>query len=491
MNYKVTLPELGRTIEAPAGRTLLEVLRAAGCAPEAPCGGKGVCGKCRVRVNGAERLACQTVVDGPATVSLPELAKRERILTGGCEQADAEPAEPVGAGLLLAFDIGTTTIAGYLMDEAGTQIATGSRLNPQAPFGSDVITRIQLALKGEQEALTRCVREALADLTCELLNAVKREADALGTICVVGNPCMQQLFLGISPKNLAGVPFAPVLTQTEISRAGDVIALWGDAALLTVPDISGYVGADTVGCVLATQMDRSDEITLMVDIGTNGEMVMGSRARMVACSTAAGPALEGANIRFGMRAADGAIDHVTVENGEICCHVLGGGEARGICGSGLIDAVVALKELGLVNRRGRLQTQEQFEGDLAVRLSGEVWLTQNDVRQMQLAKGAISAGIGLMARHLGIEVGQIDRLLLAGAFGSFIRVESACRIGLLPQELLEKAQAIGNAAGSGAKRAARSRKAFEHTQELAREIEFLELASLPDFQHEFARGMWI
>ena len=161
-----------------------------------------------------------------------------------------------------------------------------------------------------------------------------------------------------------------------------------------------------------------------------------------------------------MRAADGAIDHVTVENGEICCHVLGGGEARGICGSGLIDAVVALKELGLVNRRGRLQTQEQFEGDLAVRLSGEVWLTQNDVRQMQLAKGAISAGIGLMARHLGIEVGQIDRLLLAGAFGSFIRVESACRIGLLPQELLEKAQAIGNAAGSGAKRAARSRKAF-------------------------------
>ena len=226
MNYKVTLPELGRTIEAPAGRTLLEVLRAAGCAPEAPCGGKGVCGKCRVRVNGAERLACQTVVDGPATVSLPELAKRERILTGGCEQADAEPAEPVGAGLLLAFDIGTTTIAGYLMDEMGAQIATGSRLNPQAPFGSDVITRIQLALKGEQEALTRCVREALADLTCELLNAAKREADALGTICVVGNPCMQQLFLGISPKNLAGVPFAPVLTQTEISRAGDVIALW-------------------------------------------------------------------------------------------------------------------------------------------------------------------------------------------------------------------------------------------------------------------------
>lgn len=149
------------------------------------------------------------------------------------------PAEPVGAGLLLAFDIGTTTIAGYLMDEMGAQIATGSRLNPQAPFGSDVITRIQLALKGEQEALTRCVREALADLTCELLNAAKREVDALGTICVVGNPCMQQLFLGISPKNLAGVPFAPVLTQTEISRAGDVIALWGDAALLTVPDISG------------------------------------------------------------------------------------------------------------------------------------------------------------------------------------------------------------------------------------------------------------
>lgn len=491
MNHKIVLQKPERTIEALDGQTLLEALRAAGCAPEAPCGGKGMCGKCRVSVNGEDRLACQTVVNGSLTVCLPERAQQERILTGGCERTDTAPAEPVKTGLLLAFDIGTTTIAGYLMDETGAELAAGSRLNPQASFGADVITRIQLALKGEQEALTRCVREALADLTRELLKATERQEDALGTICVVGNPCMQQLFLGISPKNLAGIPFAPLLTQAQVSRAGDVVSFWGEAALLTVPDISGYVGADTIGCVIATEMSCGEQITLMVDIGTSGEMVMGNRECMVACSTAAGPALEGANIRFGMLAADGAIDHVTVENGEIRCHVLGGGEARGICGSGLIDALAALKQLGLVNRRGRLQTQEQFEEDLAVRLSAEVWLTQNDVRQVQLAKGAIAAGIGLMARHLGIEVGQIDRLLLAGAFGSFIRVQSACRIGLLPPELLERAQAVGNAAGSGAKCVARSRRAFAYTQELVRRIEFLELASLPDFQHEFACGMWL
>ena len=210
---------------------------------------------------------------------------------------------------------------------------------------------------------------------------------------------------------------------------------------------------------------------------------------MTACSTAAGPALEGAKIRFGMRGAPGAIDHVWVEDGKIRCSVIGGGEAKGICGSGLIDAVASLLELGLLNARGRLLADEEADGERIARLTDTVYITQNDIREVQMAKGAIAAGISLMARELGIEISQIDKVLLAGAFGSFLKPESACRIGLLPDELLKKITAVGNAAGSGAKMMACSKDEFARTDELISHIEFIELASLPDFQREFAKNM--
>ena len=236
-------------------------------------------------------------------------------------------------------------------------------------------------------------------------------------------------------------------------------------------------------------MYASGDVTLMVDIGTNGEMVLGNRERMTACSTAAGPALEGAKIKFGMRGAPGAINHVWVENGSLRCSVIGGGTAAGICGSGLIDAVACLLELGLLNARGRLLTSEELDGERIVRLTDSVYVTQNDIREVQMAKGAIAAGISLMARELGIEISQIGSVLLAGAFGSFLRPESACRIGLLPAELLGKITAVGNAAGSGAKMMACSKEEFARTDELIAQIEFIELASLPGFQREFAKNM--
>ena len=210
---------------------------------------------------------------------------------------------------------------------------------------------------------------------------------------------------------------------------------------------------------------------------------------MTACSTAAGPALEGAKIKFGMRGAPGAIDHVWVEDGKIRCSVIGGGEAKGICGSGLIDAVASLLELGLLNARGRLQAPDGLDGERIVRLTDTVYITQNDIREVQMAKGAIAAGISLMARELGIGISQIDKVLLAGAFGSFLKPESACRIGLLPAELLEKITAVGNAAGSGAKMMVCSKDEFTRTDELISHIEFIELASLPDFQRKFAKNM--
>ena len=487
MHAQVYITNLKQSVSATDNMVLLSLLRSHNLVLEAPCGGHGTCGKCKVLVDGVEQLACQTVVDRDMTVTLQEKTDRTNVLEAGLDIT--VPMTPVQSGYLLAFDIGTTTVVGYLLDEQGRELASSSMLNPQEPFGADVISRIQLALNGETDAMTACIREGLSKLTQEACEKAGVEPSQIGVVSVVGNPCMQQLFLGLSVKNLATVPFAPSITKSNMQNAKDVVPLWENAVLLTPPDISGYIGADTMGCILSTRMYAGDAITLMVDIGTNGEMALGNRTHMTACSTAAGPALEGAKIKFGMRGAPGAIDHVWVEDGKIRCSVIGGGEAKGICGSGLIDAVASLLELGLLNARGRLLADEEADGERIARLTDTVYITQNDIREVQMAKGAIAAGISLMARELGIEISQIGKVLLAGAFGSFLKPESACRIGLLPAELLEKIIAVGNAAGSGAKMMACSKDEFARTDELISHIEFIELASLPDFQREFAKNL--
>ena len=485
--FRIYLENTGVTLQVPHGSNLFDILRANGAAPDAPCGGNGSCKKCRVLVDGVQQLACQTTVDRDLTVSVPREPEKTNILAGGARLPVS--VAPEKSGYLLAFDLGTTTVVGCLMDDHGSELASVSMLNPQRVHGADVITRIHAALSGRMDTMTTCIRDGLAQLTQETCEKAGIQAGQIGVVCVVGNPCMQQLFLGLSVENLVRVPFAPVITKSSLRPAREFLPLLENAVLLTPPDISGYVGADTVACMLSTRMFEDDAVTLLVDIGTNGEMVLGGKRRMVTCSTAAGPALEGANIRFGMRAAQGAIDHVHVRDGALHAHVIGGGSAVGICGSGLIDVIACLLELKLLNARGRLQTTDELDGERIVRLSGDVCLTQNDIRETQLAKGAIAAGIFLMARELGITLDQIDRVLLAGAFGTYLDQESACRIGLLPSQLHGKIETIGNAAGSGAKMMACSKQEFARTDALIAQTEFIELAAVPDFQHEFARNM--
>ena len=324
MAYEISLRGAQHgAVQAEAGETLLHVLQRAGCAPEAPCGGNGTCGKCRVLITDGEGTrevrACQTIVSENLTVTLPEKTAGERILTEGCIEKVA--MAPVREGALLAFDIGTTTVVCYLLSgETGEELASASMLNPQSPYGADVISRIQYALRDEQGTLTTCIRAGMTDLIRRVCAEAGVAPERVGVISVVGNPCMQQLFLGISPENLAKIPFAPVLTRAETQEAAPILPICPNALLLTVPDISGYVGGDTMGCVLATGLYDAKEPTLMVDIGTNGEMVLAANGRMAACSTAAGPALEGAKIRCGMRGAAGAIDHVKLENGKLQRH---------------------------------------------------------------------------------------------------------------------------------------------------------------------------
>jgi len=475
--YRVLVLPANVQMEVPAGMTLLDTLRQAGCSVDAPCGGRGICGKCRVTVDGEERLACQTKVDRDMTVELPREAAASILTeTFAVSRANAE-------GYSLAFDIGTTTVVGFLLD-GGAELACESARNPQSVYGADVISRIQYALKTDGMVLTKVIRDSLTELTEALCRKVGVATGDIRRVSIVGNPAMQQLFLGIKPENLARIPFAPVLTEGKRVPAVEFLPVWEKAEMLIVPDISGFVGADTVACMLATRLDQQEDMTLLVDIGTNGEMVLGNKDRLVACSTAAGPALESANISCGMRGQIGAIDHVHLENDKMECSVIGGGKAMGICGSGLIDAAAAALELGLINTRGRVQTE-----DRNIPLTDGIVLTQDDIRQLQLAKGAIAAGIRLMAEYLEIELEAIRKVYLAGAFGTFMDPEAACRIGLLPQELAGKIQSIGNAAGSGTKLLACDNTALDYAQRLVEKAEFLELASVEDFQFAFAENM--
>ena len=477
---KVTVLPQGKQLNAAIGEKLMDVLRREGIFLDAPCGGNGQCGKCRVILEGREVLACGTVVDRDMTVTVPEEPCRLIPVIA----ADRESDPPEG-GYRIAVDIGTTSVVCYLLDgKTGAEMARSSMLNPQTAFGGDVMTRIRAALQGAMEQQTKLIREGLTALIQTVCTEVNISPDAVEAVSVVGNPAMQQLFLGISPENLAKIPFAPVLTEAKQTPCAGILPICPHADLLTVPDVSGYIGADTVGCVLATGLHQKEEITLLVDIGTNGEMVLGSKGRLIACATAAGPALEGACIRFGMRAGAGAIDHVWLENGAVVYSVIGGGEAKGICGSGLVDAVAVYLKLGLLNQRGRIRNGEQ-----ELYLTDKICLTQDDIRQVQLAKGAICAGIHLMAKQLGLEITEIRKVLLAGAFGSYLTPENACRIGLLPEELLDQIEAVGNGAGSGAKMLACSPGLLSVTQMLREKIEFLELASLPQFPKTFAKAM--
>lgn len=479
---KLHIAPQGIVCVVPQGTNLMTALQDNHVFLDAPCGGNGKCGKCKVLLDGQEVLACQITVDADMTVNIPDKAGLNVLQTGIAVQ---QKMDPMKDGFLLAFDIGTTSVVCFLLDgKTGAELAKSSMLNPQAAFGADVISRIQAALRGELEQETQVIREGMTSLILQVCGDAQSDPAEIGVVSVVGNPAMQQLFLGISPEKLASVPFAPVLTEAKTIPCREILPICANADLLLVPDISGYIGADTMGCVLSTELYKKEETTLMVDIGTNGEMVLGNKDRMIACSTAAGPALEGANIQFGMRGTDGAIDHVWLENGEVRCSVIGGGEPEGICGSGLIDAIAVGLEMGLLNKRGRIQNEEHI-----FHLTETIYLTQDDIRQVQLAKGAIYAGIFLMAKQLGLGIPDIQKVQLAGAFGNYLSPKSACRMGLLPEELLDRIDPIGNAAGSGAKMLACNKELLPLTQELTRKIEFLELASLPEFSRTFAKSM--
>lgn len=402
--------------------------------------------------------------------------------------------------LMAAFDIGTTTVAGYLLDgRTGEQLATASALNVQTEYGADVIMRANYSLEHGAEELSACIRVLLKKLIRTLCKEAGKEPEDIYQVSVVGNTCMHHLFLGIVPDSLVHAPYNPAISHGLTFPAEKFrLGIHPGGQLIALPVIAGFVGADTVACLLAVNLEEEKKMTLMIDIGTNGEIVLGNSKRRIACSTAAGPAFEGAKIACGMRGAEGAIEHAHLEEGRLVCKVIGDGKPTGICGSGLIDIIAGLLEAGVIDETGRLMegprvVQIDDNTKTAYLLAGPsesgngkpVYLSQKDIREVQLAKGAIAAGIALLAEQMEITLEQIEQVYIAGAFGNYMDPAGACRIGMLPGILKDRIIPVGNAAGEGAKLALLNNEELERAERLARHTEFLELAALPEFQDEF------
>lgn len=502
------------SLEVEEGTTVMNALKAANIFLDAPCGGKGTCHKCLVQISSDSASwktvkACQTKISSSLYIDTAKSKRKHRILTeAAARSVPYLPSAKISEELpcyLAAFDIGTTTIASYLLDgHTGKQLGTASCVNPQAAYGADVISRADYTMHHGFDDLTGCVRKAINDLLQELAHAASIQVEEILQICLVGNTCMHHIFFQYPMNSLVLAPYVPYQKGLTKGKAADFqIHIHPEGELIFLPVIAGFVGADTMGCLLAVRPDLKEEITLMIDIGTNGELVLGNRERLVCCSTAAGPAFEGAKIECGMRGAQGAIDHVFWDKEGFRFSVIGDGKPRGICGSGLIDAIACLRKQGLIDETGHmLSCQEAAEvcgAEIAAHMiqkedmtaflfdphAPQVYLTQKDVREVQLAKGAISAGILLLEKHLGITHEDIQTIYIAGAFGNYMNPENACNIGLLPAALKTRIQSIGNAAGEGAKIALLNKEELAETVRLSQQVEFLELAAIPEFQDCF------
>ena len=435
------------TVDFTPPKQLSELLAQADAALAHPCGGRGLCGKCAVAILGnvsdpsaAERrcgvrLSCQAVITGDAEVTLPSFLPMTAIEGGNA--ADLAPVAPMGGHYGAAVDIGTTTLALQLYDlHTGRCLGAATMPNPQTSVSADVIGRIDAALHGRQEELRQQIHAAVTTLLSSACAKADISVSQVDSLVVTGNTTMLYLLTGRNPDSLARAPF------TADCLFGQDVPLLGRSCYLP-PCLHAFVGADTVCALLASGICDSNETALLCDVGTNGELALWHHGHLYIASTAAGPAFEGAGIRCGCASIPGAIDRVEIVHGKLCCHTIGGNKAAGICGSGLLDAIAVMLDIGILDETGFLE-----EDDFS--LAETVSLTQSDIRAVQLAKAATHAGIMCLLDAAGCSPENVSALYLAGGFGSHLSMCSAVRVGLIPAELAARACSIGNAALDGA-----------------------------------------
>jgi len=447
--------------------------------------------------------------DDPAGVTVTTFAA-----AGGGERVLAvERGDTASMKFGLAVDIGTTSVVSVLIElESGEQLASVSSLNPQAVFGGDLMSRIAFAqfnpdnLKKLHTRIVGLLNQHIAEI-CRQSGVL---AKWIYKVVVVGNTCMHHLLLGIDPSHVGLAPYAPVMRHALVLPARQLfLKVAPEARVCLLPLVAGFVGADAVAVALATRIYESAEVRIAVDIGTNGEVLLGSRDRLWACSAPAGPALEGAQIRHGMRAALGAIDRVTVDD-DLHVHTIGEADALGLCGSGLIDLLAGLLDAGVIDWTGLIQVEGRTalppklservvmrgeERQVIILRPGEagaraeIVLTQDDVRQVQLAKGAIASGVLMLQHVAGVPDARVAELMLAGGFGNYVSIASALRIGLIPPLPAERIRYVGNAAALGAQLCLVSETERQRAERVAARIEHVSLAAHPDFERIFVDAM--
>jgi len=405
---------------------------------------------------------------------------------------------PATRWLGMAVDIGTTKVAGYLIDlESGKTLASKGLMNPQISYGEDVVSRIVAASKSPADAakLQSLLVEALSQLAADLCAEIDARPTEIAEAVVVGNTAIHHLFLGLPVKQLGLAPYAPATDAALDIKAREIgLQIAPGAYIHLLPNIAGYVGADHVAMLLATRLADTNGVTLAIDIGTNTEICLNHKGRMTSVSCASGPAFEGAHIKFGMRAAPGAIEHVRFEKDKLEIQTIAGEPPVGICGSGLLDVVAQLRLKEIIQRSGKMEAHPLIRNQngksefvLAERPGlDDITLSQKDVRELQLAKAAIRVGIQALVEAEGLTEDDLEKVIIAGAFGTFIDVKSAIIIGMLPDLPLERFMQVGNAAGTGARLALISQKERQQAEKIARQDGYIELAKIPNFSRKFA-----
>jgi uncharacterized 2Fe-2S/4Fe-4S cluster protein (DUF4445 family) len=630
-NHKVIFQPSGRRGEVPEGKTLLEAAQQLGVDLEGICGGKGTCGKCKVRIEEGYfekdnidsrmahlspksevelkfikphegesiRLACSCRLHGDVKIFVPEKSRAGKQIVRKTAREISVPIEPaakkyyvelrapgldepiegdaeriqkalakeygienvsydftvltglqdvvrqgewkvtvtvwmdrevvkVEPGFVeqvygIAIDVGTTTVAAYLCEmNTGKVVNTESMMNPQVPYGEDVMSRITYAmtntdgLRTMQKAIVEGLNEIITKITKDIKNNGSQGGEAIVDMTIVFNTAMHHIFLGFNPVYIGRSPFIPTIQNDMNIKARDMgIDINRGSYIHVLPIEAGFVGADNVGVLIAEEPYKQDQNELIIDIGTNGELLLGNREHICSTSCATGPAFEGAQIKFGMRAAPGAIEKVKIdpETKEPLYKVIGKPEwhthlekveAKGICGSAIIDVVAEMFKAGIIDKSGKFvkdldtpRVTRDHDGKYhyvlawadETSIGQDITVTQGDVRALQLAKGALYAGAKLMMKKMGIE--KVDKVILAGAFGSYIDKEAAMTLGMFPDCEIDNVYSVGNAAGDGAIMALLNRVKRLEARERARWLEFVEIAVAPEFEKEFMMAMHI
>lgn len=424
------------------------------------------------------------------------------------ELTSIEPGVTTGTNYGLAVDIGTTTVVASLVDlSTGKELGVESMLNPQKQYGSDVLTRITYALDNPEQGLSslqKTIVEAINNMTEKLCTSCGINCTEIYNIVVAGNSTMHHILLGVDPSSLGIAPYVPIFTKSWDIAAAE-IGLKGSAAarLYCLPAVSAYIGADIVAGVYASELYKKQGNVLFIDIGTNGEIVLSHRGKLMSCSCAAGPALEGMNISCGMRAAKGAVENIRIRHEGVELDVIGGGPPRGLCGSGIMAAICECLRTGLICKDGALQkanvfTEEDFRFSMmqqdgkkrSVKLADPpngITITQKDIRQVQLAKGAILSGFYTLLNQAGLSMNQLDKVLIAGQFGAHLSTKSLIGCGILPSGIENKLEYIGNTSKTGAYAALLSLPARQEMEYLASQINYVELSATPGYEKLFVK----